>query len=169
MFIWNIPILYQTALLYLSHGNMGAEPADIAFSSLFMCSLCVCPSGRGASPPKLLNGFGWHLAQGLRQWRIHKGTVEAIDPPRVVSEDFLVTGFPNFSRPNFPIPGSQKFFPNYKFITPRLLMCLRNSRSPTNRQWHSYLYLYTMWGGYKHYVIWRYVMSERRRYTLLHW
>ena len=78
-------------------------------------------------------------------------------PPRVVSEDFLVTGFPNFSRPNFPIPGSQKFFPNYKFITPRLLMCLRNSRSPTNRQWHSYLYLYTMWGGYKHYVIWRYV------------
>jgi len=59
---------------------------------------------------------------------------------------------------------------------PRLLMCLRNLRQPTNRQWHSYLYLYTMWGGYKHDVIWHYVLRawclldlRQRDYGSLFW
>jgi len=114
---------------------------------------------------------------GCEQWRIYGGRWGR-SPPQSESGLLRVFFFGNqFSTTcsNLPIPGSQKFFPNYKFITPGLLMCLRNSQ-PTNRQWHSYLYLYTMWGGYKQDVIWRYVLRawclldlRQRDYGSLFW
>ena len=54
---------------------------------------------------------------GTNQWRIHRGNRP---PPRVVSEEFFLV----ISFPNLPIPGSHKFFPNYKFITPGLFFRL---------------------------------------------
>ena len=45
-------------------------------------------------------------------------------PPEWSLKSFLVTSFPNL-----PIPGSHKFFPNYKFITPGLFSTLRRVKT----------------------------------------
>ena len=98
---------------------------------------------------------------GCEQWRIHRGESGGGDrrPPEW---EWSLKSFIGNQFSLFVVivlfQGLKKFSPYYKFITPGLLMCLRNSRYPTNRQRHSYLYLFTMWGGYKHDVIWRYVL-----------